>query len=125
MPIDKSVLTLGEPRRLRDPAYRKSANGRRCQVEDCHDHETTVLAHIRLNNAGTGLKPPDDESVFLCSNHPNEFDTITQQAWLGHDASRWSMEWLVRHILLPQRRTAYRQWKQRQDGINAALKGMG
>lgn len=113
MPIDKSVLTLGEPHRLRDPAYCRSANGRRCQVEGCHDHETTVLAHIRLNNAGTGLKPPDDESLFLCAKHHFEFDGACGR-------SAWGMRWLVNNILLPQRRAAYRLWRQRQDGFEAA-----
>ncbi len=97
-------MQIPKPERIRDKAYRDSARDRYCQA--CFyarrpDDETTVLAHINIvGNFGRGLKAGDDESVFLCARHHQEFDT---------DPNR--CEWLVRNILLPQRKAAYRRWK--------------
>lgn len=99
--------------RIRDPAYRRSAKGRMCDVPGCEDMETVVLAHIRMpENCGTGLKPPDDESLFLCQRHHDEFDGRF------HDASRVNIHgsftgamWIVRQIVIPLRKENYRLWK--------------
>lgn len=101
---------FGNPKteRLRDPAYRKSAQGRQCDVPGCHDTETVVLAHISIaGNSGMGIKPPDDESLFLCAKHHDEFDGRRDY----EDArTRDGHRWIVRNIVIPQRRAAYRKW---------------
>lgn len=98
-----------KPARLRDEAYRRSAQSRMCDVPGCHDMETVVLAHIRLpENSGTGLKPPDDESLFLCHRHHDEFD------WRHNDFRQGYVGgalWIVRNIVIPLRRENYRLWK--------------
>lgn len=50
----------------------KAARGRECQVRIpgiCNgNHETTVLAHIRMAGlCGTGIKPPDLIATIACS----------------------------------------------------------
>lgn len=97
--IDKSVLTFGERPRVRDEKYKRSANGRPCMACGRQD-DSVVLAHINIaGNFGRGLKAPDDESVFLCGLCHRDCDTDSDRA-----------KWLVRNILLPLRREAYRDW---------------
>lgn len=97
--IDKSVLQFGEPARVRDPQYRKSANGRPCDI--CRTTDTTVLAHINTSaNSGMGLKASDDHSLFLCAGHHADFD-----------ASPDRFRWLVVNYLIPLREKIYRSWK--------------
>lgn len=98
------------PKPIRDAAYRKSAQYRWCLACDpdrlgddkCYQVPMdVVLAHIRIaGNCGMGLKPPDDESLFLCYRHHTEFDGSPDRN-----------DWLVRNILIPQRRAAYRKWR--------------
>lgn len=93
---------------VRDPAYRRSAKGRECDVPGCTDQETVVLAHIRIaGNCGTGLKPPDDESLFLCRRHHDEMDG----RGTGLGGSIAMTLWIVRNIVIPLRRENYRLWK--------------
>lgn len=93
---------------LRDPAYRRSAQGRMCDVPGCEAMETVVLCHIRLpENSGTGLKPPDDESLFLCGKHHDEFDGRLPDG--VYDYSKY--QWIVRNIVIPLMRENYRGWK--------------
>ena len=51
---------------------RKAARGQHCQVEIAgvcnYNKATTVLAHIRMGNAGIGRKPHDAWGVHACSN---------------------------------------------------------
>ncbi len=97
--------------RVRDPAYRRSAQGRMCDVPGCEDTETVVLAHIRLaGNCGTGLKPPDDESLFLCRHHHDEMDRRVGGTSLAADYMGGAM-WIVRNIVIPFRKENYRLWK--------------
>ena len=97
-----------KPERIRDPAYRKSAKGRVCDVPGCHDTETVVLAHIRMpENCGMGLKPDDCDSLFLCHIHHDEMDR--RRGTIDETMSRDA--WIVRNIVLPQRREKYRLWK--------------
>lgn len=100
-----------KPGRLVDHAYRKSAQGRECDVPGCHDQETVVLAHIRLpENCGTGLKPPDDESLFLCRTHHDELDRRVGGISLAADCMSAAL-WIVRNIVIPLRKENYRLWK--------------
>ena len=101
-----------KPARLRDEAYRRSAQGRMCDVPGCHDTETVVLAHIRtLNNSGTGLKPPDDESLFLCHRHHDELDGRARRGMHYPGEAEDRYRWLVQNILIPLRRESYQLWK--------------
>lgn len=89
------------PKPIRDAAYRKSAQGRVCMVEGCHDHETVVLCHIATaSNSGMGMKPPDDESVFMCAEHHAAMDLFPGQR----------AEWILANLYLPIRRAAYEIW---------------
>lgn len=89
--------------RVRDEKYRKSAREQPCMV--CGSMGTTVLAHINIaGNFGMGLKAGDDESLFLCHEHHTDLDTSSNRA-----------EWLVRFVLLPDRRRAYRLWRADKD----------
>lgn len=108
-------MLIQKPERIRDPAYRRSAKGRMCDVPGCEDMETVVLAHIRVaGNCGTGLKPSDDESLFLCQRHHDELDDR-----LGNGISR--ALWIVRNIVIPLRKENYRLWKaeQKQGPFNS------
>lgn len=97
-PIDKSQLSIGEPFRLVDHAYRKSAQDRRCAVPGCQGGGV-VLAHIRTGHeAGVGQKPSDDASDFLCYGHH-----MQQEANPGP-------EWWIEFVYKPMRRAAYRAW---------------
>lgn len=87
---------------LRDPAYRRSAKGRMCDVPDCEDMETVVLAHLNIaGNFGRGLKAGDDESLFLCIHHHQEMDQYPAQR----------DRWIVQNIVIPLRKLNYRGWK--------------
>ena len=91
---------------LVDKAYRRSAQGRMCDVPGCYDMETVVLCHIRLpENSGTGLKPPDDASLFLCGKHHDEMDGR------GQARPEDRCLWIVRNIVIPLRRENYQGWK--------------
>ena len=102
--IDKSVLTFGEPERVRDKKYRDSARNRNCMVCALRgvtaEPGTVVLAHINVaGNFGRGLKAGDDESVFLCQAHHYAFDNSADRA-----------DWILRNLFLPMRKRAYRKW---------------
>ncbi|MFP5513279.1 MAG: hypothetical protein ACLGJC_09385 [Alphaproteobacteria bacterium] len=96
--IDKSVLVFGEPERIRDMAYRKSAKDRICSVPGC-GRPAACLAHIRTGmRGGTSLKPSDDEGDFLCDPHHQD-----QEKNPGP-------EWWFENVYVPQRKLAYRRW---------------
>lgn len=104
-------MTLAFPKNppLRDNAYRKSANGRKCDVPGCEETETVVLAHIRMpENSGMARKPPDDESLFLCHRHHDEMDGRRTNP--AHDHLSAAL-WIVRNIVIPLRKENYRDWK--------------
>lgn len=64
-------------------ALRKSARGEACTVmlPGCsYGGDTVVLAHIRRPwNAGTGMKPRDDEAVYACQHCHDEIDRRTRR----------------------------------------------
>lgn len=96
---------------LVDKAYRRSARNRHCMVRHPETGDycngPPVLAHIvTVSNSGTGMKPPDDESLFLCHDHHAEFDGRKKLA--GFMAG---YQWLVRNVFIPERKAAYRKWK--------------
>ena len=102
MKNDKSALVFCEPKRTVDKKYRASARDRSCMVCGHGGAGSVVLAHIsRSGNGIMGAKASDDESVWLCYRHHQEFD-------LGPDRDGW----LVDNILLPARRRAYKDWRQ-------------
>lgn len=102
------MMLIAKPKRIRDRAYRESAKGRMCDVPGCEEMETVVLAHIRMpENSGTGLKPPDDESLFLCQRHHDEMDG--RRSIAGNSGMPG---WIVRNIVIPLRKENYRLWKQ-------------
>lgn len=89
---------------LRDPAYRRRAQRMPCRVTGCPvtgDSGKVVLAHIRRrNNAGTGRKPPDSHSLYLCTDHHMDYDGSPNRC-----------EWLVDMIFLPEQEQAWLTWK--------------
>ena len=86
---------------LRDPLYRKRAVRMPCMACGAHD-ESVVLAHINIaGNFGRGINAGDDETVYLCGKCHAEMDQYPGQR----------DRWLVRNILLPERRAAYRRYK--------------
>ena len=89
-------------KRIRDPAYRQRAKHMPCRA--CETPAGTgrvVLAHVRLNNAGMGLKPPDSDALYLCDVCHRNFD-------LSHDRCKW----LVVNILLPMLRREFEAWRE-------------
>lgn len=71
-PICKATLTIGEPERSVDLAYRRSAQGRPCDVWGCTEDPATVVgAHLRITLPGLpgagARKPHDGLIAFLCS----------------------------------------------------------
>jgi hypothetical protein len=64
--VDKTVLTIGEPERIRDTAYRESAKHRACEC--CGRNDASVVGcHLNDEQAGgKGLKAGDDQMLFLC-----------------------------------------------------------
>lgn len=106
-----------KPERLVDKAYRRSAQHRHCAVRhpetgDYCSGDGVVLAHVRtLNNAGTGLKPPDDESLFLCGKHHDEFDGRARRGMHYPGEAEDRYRWLVQNIVIPERKQAYRAYK--------------
>lgn len=101
IPVDKSALVFGEPHRLRDDAYRKSAKDRPCDACGHGGDGSVVLAHISIDgNAGRGIKAPDDESVFLCGRCHDRFD---------RGVDKW--RWLVTEVFIPMLRKRHQDWK--------------
>lgn len=91
---------LKQPR-VRDPAYRKRAKHMPCRA--CGLPAGTgrvVLAHVRLGNAGMGLKPPDSDALYLCDVCHRNFDASPKRG-----------EWLVVNVLLPILRREYEAWE--------------
>lgn len=88
--------------RVVDKAYRKRAAHMPCRA--CGLPAGTgrvVLAHVRLGNAGMGLKPPDSDALYLCGICHRNFD-------LGDDRCKW----LVVNILLPILRREFQAWRE-------------
>lgn len=97
------------PKPIRDSAYTRDAQNRRCMAIDRTDHSGDVVAaHINIaGNFGMSRKASDDETVDLCVGHHDEFDG--RRGTIDETMSRYM--WLVRNILIPQRRAAYRKWR--------------
>lgn len=96
-------------KRLVDRAYRDSARNRHCAVRhpETGDYcnQPPVLAHIvTTSNSGMGIKPPDDESLFLCTQHHDEMDgRRTRGYWSAAD-------WREEKVYIPERKAAYRKY---------------
>lgn len=101
--IDKSVLTFGEPERVRNPEYLSSRRGGLCEVDPAHDSTTVVACHVRLDGAGgMGLKPGDDLVLFLCSDCHDEMD--------GRRPGLQGAAFIVARIVLPWLRRRFLEW---------------
>ncbi len=88
-PIDKSVLTFGEPKRIRDPEHLKFVARHRCVVcgrNGAQAHHLTFAQPHAL-----GRKVSDEFTVPLCSKHHQELHQFgDEKAWWsdkGVDAS--------------------------------------
>ena len=93
-------------RPIRDRAYQRRAQHMNCAVPGCYDTETVILAHINIaGNFGRALKAGDDESLYLCRAHHDEFD---DRRVSGTGAR---CEWIVRNIVIPVRKQKYAAWK--------------
>jgi hypothetical protein len=102
-PIDKSKLMYGIPEKIEDEEYRIAHRDFTC-IASRNDFDLcgkpSVLAHIKAGKlGGLATKPPIWDSLPLC--------------WECHHDSHQvpENEWLVRNVLLPQRRRAYKEWK--------------
>lgn len=99
--------------RIVDKAYRRSAQHRHCAVRhpetgDYCNGEGVVCAHISMpENRGERLKAPDDESLWLCTKHHDEFDGRGR----GLGGPIGGALWLVRNVYIPERKAAYRAYK--------------
>ena len=107
---------------IRDKAYRQWADRSPCEVCGVTTSHDVVLAHIRIaGNCGTGMKPSDDESLFLCHRDHTEYDqSPDRNVWLVMNIlcpgveeapSADAADYMVRYLLIPQRKAAYRRWK--------------
>jgi hypothetical protein len=79
-PIDKSLLTLTEPKRLRDKAHLKFVASQSCLV--C-GRQPSDPHHLRFAQArAMGLKVSDEFTVPLCRGHHRELhQTGNEPAW--------------------------------------------
>jgi len=79
-PIDKSLLTLAEPKRLRDKAHLKFVASQSCLV--C-GRQPTDPHHLRFAQArAIGLKVSDEFTVPLCRGHHRELHQAGKEsAW--------------------------------------------
>lgn len=79
-PIDKSVLTFGEPKRIRDPEHLKFVTRHRCAVcgrNGAQAHHLTFAQPHAL-----GRKVSDEFTVPLCSKHHQELHQHgDEKAW--------------------------------------------
>ncbi|MBW8636219.1 DUF968 domain-containing protein [Hoeflea sp. WL0058] len=79
-PIDKSVLTFGEPKRIRDPEHLKFVARHRCVVcgrNGAQAHHLTFAQPHAL-----GRKVSDEFTVPLCSKHHQELHQFgDEKAW--------------------------------------------
>ena len=79
-PIDKSVLTFGEPKRIRDPEHLKFVARHRCVVcgrNGAQAHHLTFAQPHAL-----GRKVSDEYTVPLCSKHHQELHQFgDENAW--------------------------------------------
>lgn len=71
-PVRKQDLAHGEPERIVDTDYRRSAAGRSCDIWGCNgDPDTVVAAHLRVSLPGlpgAGARKPHDGLLgFLCA----------------------------------------------------------
>lgn len=102
--IDKSQLLYGTKSKVYDEQYRKSYKDRPCAasrngIDLCGD--LSIGAHIRTGEvAGMGTKPSDDLTEGLCN-----VCHMDQEAQPGP-------EWWIENVYKPQRRRAYREWKE-------------
>jgi len=72
--VDKTVLAIAEPVRIRDRAYLDSAQHRPC--ERCGSRVGVVGCHINAEgHGGTALKVGDDQVLWLCALCHREMDT--------------------------------------------------
>lgn len=105
--IDKSELKFGVRKRLRDREYLDSYEHEKCSaswngVDLCS--LPCIGAHIRTGLEGGGsLKPDDDLTDGLCDGHHRDQENNP------------GPEWWMENVYKPQRRRAYRKWKNDQS----------
>lgn len=102
--IDKSQLRFGTRPKVEDDAYRKSYKDSTCAASRNGTDlcgMPSIGAHIRTGEyAGGATKPSDDLTDALC--HECHMDQESQPG----------PEWWLERVYKPQRRRAYREWKQ-------------
>lgn len=90
--IDKTVLFIAEPVRIRDRAYLDSAQHRPC--ERCGSRAGVVGCHLNSEgHGGQGLKAGDDQVLVLCTRRHREMDTDPRGIPV------WLLEELIRPAL--------------------------
>lgn len=90
--VDKTVLTIAEPVRIRDRAYLDSAQHRPC--ERCGSRVGVVGCHLNSEgHGGQGLKVGDEQTLFLCARCHREMDTDPRGIPV------WLLEELIRPAL--------------------------
>lgn len=90
--VDKTVLTIAEPVRIRDRAYLDSAQHRPC--ERCGSRLGVVGCHLNAEgHGGTALKVGDDQVLFMCARCHWEMDTDPRGVPV------WLLEELIRPAL--------------------------
>jgi hypothetical protein len=105
--IDKSVLTFGEPVRIRDEAYRRAMAGPDKPCIAC-GRIGTQFAHFPVNgHGGMGLKAGDDQGAGLYVECHDELD--------GRSGAVDRNQWLVENVLRPMLKNKYLRWLAREQ----------
>lgn len=98
--IDKSVLAFGEPERIRDDAYTRSAQNRACECCGFMDGQSVVACHVNYGMGGGKLKAGDDQTLFLCTSCHSAMDTDP----------RGIPVWILENIVRPWMARRYMAW---------------
>ena len=112
VPVNKSLLSFGEPERVRDRRWLDQAPEHLCA--SC-GKEAQVAAHIRTGNrGGTGLKPGDDCSDWACSKCHFDQENTPGAVWWYENVRKepttlGPQEWMDK-VYIPKRKQAYREW---------------
>ena len=81
--IDKSVLTIGEPKRLRDKAHLRFVASQPCLI--C-GHQPSDPHHLRFAQPrALGLKVSDEFTVPLCRSHHQQLHQAGNESAWWHD----------------------------------------
>lgn len=115
-PINKSLLAFGEGERTRSRPYLDQAPKMRCAScgRDAH-----VAAHIRTGlNGGTGLKPSDKLTDWLCTPCHNQQEANPGPLWWYENVRKvptvlGPRDWMELEYI-PARKRAYAEWEKYQ-----------